>query len=47
MDLTEVLELAGRRRDAVPALEDAIRLYESKGDVVSAGRARAWLAELT
>ena len=44
--LAEVLELAGEPADAIPALEAAVRLYGLKGDVVSAGLARARLGEL-
>ena len=39
-DLAEVLALAARRDDAVDALEDAASIFESKGNVVSAARAR-------
>lgn len=46
MDLGEVLRLAGRPSEAISAVEDARRLYERKGDRVSAGRAEAALAEL-
>jgi tetratricopeptide (TPR) repeat protein len=45
VDLAEVLRLAGRGDEAVPALEDAIRLYDRKGNVVSSRRARALLEE--
>ncbi len=44
--LGDVLLLAGRRSDAVSALEEALRLAELKGDVVSAGQTRAQLDEL-
>jgi tetratricopeptide (TPR) repeat protein len=44
MDLAEVLRLAGRDADAVPPLEQALELYEQKGNVVAAERARALLA---
>ena len=47
LDLTEVLMLAGRHADAIPAVEQAIELYERKGATFSAERARALLAELT
>jgi DNA-binding SARP family transcriptional activator len=40
-DLAEVLRLTARRREAAAALERAIRLYEQKGNIVSAARARA------
>ena len=46
VDLAEVLVLAGRTRESVPALEDAVRLYERKGNVVSAERARALMADV-
>jgi DNA-binding SARP family transcriptional activator len=44
VDLAEVLRLAGRDADAVPLLEQALELYEQKGNVVAAERARAPLA---
>lgn len=47
MDLADVLRTAGRPKDAVPAVEEALRLYERKGNVVSAGKARGVLDELT
>jgi ATP/maltotriose-dependent transcriptional regulator MalT len=40
VDLAEVLVLAGRPSDAVPILNEAAALYERKGAVVSARRAR-------
>jgi DNA-binding SARP family transcriptional activator/tetratricopeptide (TPR) repeat protein len=46
VDLAEVLHLAGRPEEAAPALEDAARLFELKGNVVSASRARVLLEEL-
>jgi len=45
LDLAEVLRLSARRREAVPYIEEAARLFEQKGNVVSARRARAWLRE--
>jgi tetratricopeptide (TPR) repeat protein len=39
-DLAEVLALAGRGDDARAALESAASIFESKGNVVSAARAR-------
>jgi DNA-binding SARP family transcriptional activator len=45
-DLGEVFHLAGRLGDARLALEEALRLYQQKGDLVSAKRMRAALAEL-
>jgi DNA-binding SARP family transcriptional activator/tetratricopeptide (TPR) repeat protein len=44
--LGEVLRLAGRPTEAMDALEEALGLYERKGNVVSAAKARALLAEL-
>ena len=44
-DLGEVLRLAGRPQESRAALEEAIRLYEEKGNVVGAGRLRGLLAE--
>ncbi|MDQ3857270.1 MAG: adenylate/guanylate cyclase domain-containing protein, partial [Actinomycetota bacterium] len=44
-DLGEALLLLGRVADARPVLEEAIRLYEAKGNAVSAAAARASLAE--
>jgi tetratricopeptide (TPR) repeat protein len=40
-DLAEVLRLAGRTAEATATLEEAIRLFEQKGDLASAARARA------
>jgi tetratricopeptide (TPR) repeat protein len=45
MDLAEVLELAGRSKDAVAVVERALELFERKGNVVSAEKARAQLAQ--
>ena len=45
-DLWEVLMLAGRREEAVGALEHALARYEAKENVVSAGRMRERLATL-
>ena len=47
MDLAEVLVLSGRSAEAAAALEEAARLFERKGDVVSAGRARMKLESLS
>jgi DNA-binding SARP family transcriptional activator len=43
----EVLSLTGRMRDAVAAVEKAVRVFEKKGDIVETGAARAFLAEMT
>jgi len=45
LDLAEVLRLAGRAAEASAAVEQALGLYERRGNVVSAGRARALLGE--
>jgi hypothetical protein len=47
MDLAEVLGLADRQPEAAAAVGEALALYARKGNVVSAERARALLAELT
>jgi class 3 adenylate cyclase/tetratricopeptide (TPR) repeat protein len=44
-DLGEVMRLADRPQESREALEEAIRLYEAKGNVVGADRLRAVLAE--
>jgi tetratricopeptide (TPR) repeat protein len=44
-DLAEVLRLGGRREESAKALDEAIHLYEQKGNVVAAGTLRALLAE--
>ena len=46
MALAEVFCLAERPGEAVPVIEEALRLYEQKGNVVSARKARALLGEL-
>ncbi len=46
-DLAEVLLLGGRLDEAAAALQQALERYERKGNLVSAGRVRARLAELT
>ncbi|PWU25361.1 MAG: adenylate/guanylate cyclase domain-containing protein [Candidatus Rokuibacteriota bacterium] len=46
MDLAEVLEVGGKTKEAFTALEQALGLYERKGNVVMAERMRARLAEL-
>ena len=45
-DLSEVLVLAGKPDEAVVALAEALDRYERKGNLVSAGHARARLADL-
>jgi tetratricopeptide (TPR) repeat protein len=44
--LAEVLRVAGAPDEAAKAVGEALSLYERKGDRVSAGRARALLAEI-
>lgn len=46
MDLAEVLHLAGKTAEALKALDEAVRLFDSKGNVVSANRTRLALAEM-
>ena len=46
MDLAEVLQLAGRREGAEARIQDAVRLFELKRNVLGADRARGRLAEL-
>ena len=43
LDFAELLEIADRSRDGLPMVEQAMELYEQKGNVVSAARARARL----
>jgi tetratricopeptide (TPR) repeat protein len=43
--LAEALRTVGRLDEAAAALDEALRRYEEKGDLVSAGRVRATLAE--
>jgi chaperonin cofactor prefoldin len=45
-DLGEVFVLTGKPDEALVALEQALERYERKGNLVSAQRARARLAEL-
>jgi len=40
MDLEEVLRLAGRPAEGLPMLDQAVRLWEQKGNVVAAAHAR-------
>jgi len=44
-DLGEVYLLSGRSEEAREPLERALALYERKGNIVAAGRARARLAD--
>jgi class 3 adenylate cyclase/tetratricopeptide (TPR) repeat protein len=44
-DLAEVLRLAGRSHESAAACEEALTLYEAKGNIVAAGRLRSLLAE--
>jgi tetratricopeptide (TPR) repeat protein len=46
MDLAEVLRLAGRDKEAVLVVEEAIELFERKGILPAAKTARSLLAEL-
>lgn len=46
MDLAEVLRLSGRGGEAIPVAERAVALFDQKGNVVSAERARRTLTEL-
>ncbi|MDQ2982913.1 MAG: AAA family ATPase [Actinomycetota bacterium] len=45
-DLAYVLAIAGRRDEAAAALEEALALYQRKGNLVMAERTRARLADL-
>jgi len=47
LDLAEVLRLVGRPREADAATRAAVERYEAKGNLVSAGRARARLGAMT
>ncbi len=47
LDLAEVLQLAGRRVDALREVEKAIELYDLKGNRVAGSNARARFAELS
>jgi Flp pilus assembly protein TadD len=47
MDLAEVLQRAGRRDEALAAVEEAIHLFEAKENRVAATRARGRLADLS
>jgi hypothetical protein len=43
--LAEALRTVGRLDEAAATLDEALRRYEEKGNLVSAGRVRATLAE--
>jgi len=43
MDLAEVLRMSGKTREARLHVESALRLYEQKGNTVSAAAARSLL----
>jgi class 3 adenylate cyclase/tetratricopeptide (TPR) repeat protein len=47
MDVAEILQLAGRGDEARAAVEEALRLYEAKENLVAATRARSQLAALS
>jgi hypothetical protein len=47
MVLAEVLRLAGRLREAAEAMQQALKLYDQKGNLVLAAKARSRLSELT
>src|SRR5262249_18435375 len=42
--LAEVLEVSGRRQDAAKALQEALNLYEQKGNLLASDDVRARLA---
>ena len=46
VDFAEVARLTGRSGQAISAVGEAITLYERKGNLVSAAKARALLEEL-
>jgi tetratricopeptide (TPR) repeat protein len=45
LDLATIVQLAGRLDEAAETASRAVRLYEEKGDVVSAGRGRRMVEE--
>ena len=47
LDLAEVLRLAGRFAEAIGVLDEAVALYEQKGNIVSAGNAGQLRQRLT
>ena len=44
--LGEILRVAGRDDEAAAAVSDALGLYEAKGNVAAAGKARPLIAEM-
>ena len=46
VDLAEVLDLAEKPDEAAPRIAEALHLYEQKGNIVAAAKARELLAEL-
>jgi predicted ATPase/class 3 adenylate cyclase len=46
-DLAEVLALAGNREEALRALDEAVELYDRKGNLTALGRARSAAQELS
>jgi tetratricopeptide (TPR) repeat protein len=46
INLAETLRLADRSNEAAPLLEEAVILYEQKGNIVAAAKARAVLEEM-
>jgi hypothetical protein len=47
MDLAEVYDVSGDREAAAAAVEEAVRYYELKGNVLAAERARSKLDALS
>lgn len=47
VDQAEVLQLEGRSTDSMRCLQQAIKLYEAKGNVASSDRARKRLGHIT
>jgi hypothetical protein len=47
LDLAEVLQLNGKPHESAEALAAGLEQYEEKGDLVSAGRARARLEQVS
>jgi ATP/maltotriose-dependent transcriptional regulator MalT len=45
MSMSNVLSAAGRAEEAAETAREALELYEAKGNVVSASRARAWVED--